>query len=80
MSFPAIVLSSVSRDECRLLGLSRILSFDRHYLAALGCHGRMIVCGWTIEFFGPCPPRKEPTNERAIAAANSERIPHTRPG
>lgn len=48
-----VVRGSVTKDECKSLGLSYVFHIDREYLSDIGCLLRVNLCGWTIEVYEP---------------------------
>ena len=48
-----VLRSAVSRQEMTTLGKSYVLSWDSLFQSHGGCIGRLVVCGYTLEFYRP---------------------------
>ncbi len=45
--------SAVSKEEMAAIGKSYLLSWDSLYMSNVGCVGRLVVCGYTLEIYKP---------------------------
>ena len=59
-----VLRSAVSRKEMAAIGKSYLLSWDSLYMSHVGCLGRLVVNGWTLEIYRPIP-RKTAAAARA---------------
>jgi len=45
--------SAVTMEEMTSIGKSYLLSWDSLYMSHVGCVGRLVVYGWSLEIYRP---------------------------